>query len=196
MKYYTVSFMIILFITSGCYKEVNNSSSSESKIKTTSLLDTITGCTWVFTEYHDKVTYQIRIDSTHFISGTNAMSIISDGNETAKMDNTGKILLKRNSDFSFAGINYFYSNFQPYSFVSRSYSEPYYDTVNYSLADKSIILSKSTKYLPDTMFIVNMDTACLVLSGILHTHDYDVKRTIVFYKNTRWYGGYRNFSGF
>ena len=164
-----------------------NNSSSVSKIKSANVLDTITNCTWVFTEYHDKVTRPM---------GTYYMVIISEGNETAKIDNNGKLYLNRDNDFSFSNIDYFDRILQPYSFVSRSYTEPYYDTANYSLVDKSIILSSSIKWLPDTMSIINVDTACLVLSGILHIKDYDVKRTIVFYKNTRWYGGYRNFGGF
>jgi len=114
---------------------------------------------------------------------------------TARIDNNGKLYLNRDNDFSFANIDYFNSIFQPSSFVSRSYSEPCYDTANYSVVDKTIILSKSIKYLPDTMSIINADTACLVLSGVLQINNYDVKRTIVFYKNTRWYGGYRNYGG-
>ncbi|OIQ74267.1 hypothetical protein GALL_440840 [mine drainage metagenome] len=196
MKYYIFNFIIILFLISGCQKEMNNSSSvsdsSISKIRSTSLLDTITNCKWVFTEYHDKVTYQI---GTNYTS-TYYMVIMSDGNETAKIDINGKIFLNRNGDFSFANIDYFNTNPPPTSFVSRNYLGTYYDTANYSLVNKSIILSPPVKYLPDTMSILVADTACLVLSGILHTNGYDVKRTTIFYKNTRWYGGYRNYSNF
>lgn len=188
MKYYTLTFIIVLLLASGCQKETNTSSSvsTVSKIKSPILSDTITDCKWVFTEYHDKVIHQMRTDY---------MVIMSDGSETAKMDNNGKIYLNRNRDFSFANIDYFNSFLQPTSFVSGSFSEPYPDTANYSLVNKSIILSQPIKYLPDTMSILVADTACLVLSGILHTNGYDVHRTIVLYKNTRWYGGYRNYSG-
>jgi hypothetical protein len=189
MKYYTLNFITILFLTASCHKEMNknnDTASSVSENKSVSLLDTITNCKWVFTEYHDKVTYQ---------SGTNLMSIISDGNETVQIDINGKVFLNRDNDFSFASIDYFNSNFHNSSFVSRSYTAPYYDTTNYNLINKSIIIQNPIKYLPDTMSIIIADTACLVLSGVLHTNGYNVNRTIIFYKNTRWYGGYRNYSG-
>lgn len=193
MKYNLFNLIIILFLAMGCTKEVSNIS-SESNIKSATLLDTIANCKWVFTEYHDKVTYQTQSDSIHFINRTNFMSIISDGNETAKIDINGKMYLNRDYDFSFAKIDYFNSSPQPYSFVNNSYTEPYSDTANYNLDNNSIILSRHVKYLPDTMAIINVDNACLILSGILHANGYDVKRSIVFYKNTRWYGGYRNYS--
>jgi hypothetical protein len=193
MKYYILNFIIIVFFAFSCKKETNNTSnitgnntSTVPEKKSTSLLDTIAMCKWVFTEYHDKVKYQ---------NGTYSMVIISDGDETANIDMNGKIFLTRDYDFSFATMDYFNSPFQPVSFVTSSYAQPYHDTAGYNLVNQSIILSKPVKYLPDSMSIVSVDTACLVLSGILHTKDYDVKRAIVFYKNTRWYGGYRNFGG-
>ena len=185
MKYYTLSFITIIFLVSGCQKIINNNS-AVSKIKTTSLLDSISSCKWVFTEYHDKVTFPDK---------TNIMCIISDGNEIAKVDNNGMLYLNRDCAFSFAAIDFFNTNLQPASFVNSTYSEPYYDTVNFSLINKSVVLSRSIKWLPDTMSILNIDTACLVLKGILHVNNYDVNRTIIFYKNTRYYGGYRNYSG-
>jgi hypothetical protein len=189
MKYYTLSFITILFLTSSCHKEMNknnDTASSVSEKKLASSLDTIANCKWVFTEYHDKVTYQ---------SGTNSMSIISDGNETAQIDMNGKVFLNRDVDFSFASIDYFNSTSHNFSFVSTSYAGPYYDTANYNVVNKTIIIQNHVKYLPDTMSIIIADTACLVLSGVLHTNGYNVNRTIIFYKNTRWYGGYRNYSG-
>ncbi len=194
MKYYTLSFIIILFLTTGCKKEINDNP-FVSKTESGSLLDTITNCTWVFTEYHDKVSSQSQTDSTHFFKSTYYMSIISSGYETAKINTNGKLYLNRDYDFSFAPIDYFNKSFQPTSFVSSNHTEPYNDTANYSIGNKSIILSNHIKYLPDTMSILNADTACLVLSGILHINSYNVNRTIILYKNTRWYGGYRNYSG-
>jgi hypothetical protein len=205
MKYYTLSFILIIFLSIGCQKEINNgspynssssNSSSVSEKVSPGLSDSIYNCNWVFTEYHDNTKYQIQTDSASFVYKNYIMVIISSGNETAKIDNNGKLYLNREYDFSFANSNYFNITFPSQSFVSYSYTTPFYDTVNCSIVNKSIILSKSVKYLPDTMSIKVLDTACLVLSGILHTKDYDVNRTIVFYKNTRWYGGYRNYSGF
>ena len=189
MKYYTLIFITIFFLTSSCHKEMNKNNDTASPVsekKSISLLDTIANCKWVFTEYHDKVTRQ---------NETNLMSIISDGNETAQIDMNGKVFLNRNYDFSFASIDYFSSNFHSSSFVSESYTKPYYDIANYNLINKSIIIQNPIKYLPDTMSIIIADTACLVLSGVLHANGYNVNRTIIFYKNTRWYGGYRNYSG-
>ncbi len=195
MKYYTLVVIVSLFVTSGCQKEMNdNSSSPVSEPKSTVLSDTITNCKWVFTEYHDKVTFQSQPDPSHFIKSTYYMSIISDGNETARIDNNGKIYLNRDYDFNFSNGTIFNTYLPSTSFVRSSYSDPFYDTANYRLVSKSIILSKSVKYLPDTLSIIVADTACLVLSGTLHVNDYEVNRTIILYKNTRWYGGYRSYS--
>ena len=187
MKYY--SFIIVLSFTFGCQKEMNNNnslSSSISKKEQPSFLDTIANSNWVFTEYHDKATQQ---------RSTSYMVIMSDGNETANIDFNGNIFLNRDCDFDFAPIDYFNSLFHNVSFVTTSYSGKYYDTANYKLVDRTITLTKPIKYLPDTMSILVADTACLVLSGKLHPNGYEVNRTIVLYKNTRWYGGYRNYAG-
>ena len=51
MKYYTLNFITILFLTASCDKEMNknnDTASSVSEIKSASLLDTITNCKWVF----------------------------------------------------------------------------------------------------------------------------------------------------
>lgn len=196
MKQPTILIICIFILVASCKKDTGNeiqlNSTTASTKKLASYLDTIAYSKWVFTEYYDKVHFQNQSGNSQ---SNYYMRIISDGNETANIDNTGKLFLNRNLDFNFAAVNYFNTPLQSVAFVNSSFTKPYNDTADYILSDKLIILTKPVKYLPDTMSILVADTACLVVSGKMYNKGYTSTRAIIFYKNTRWYGGYREYSG-